>query len=320
MTRTAWTCLGSLAVVTVCGPWGAGCSSSSANQSQPDAEPAGDGGVPDSAEGLDAGMDAVGMVGDADAAPSGLTLRWSVVVQTPPFGSGEPDASAARAPLAGVSVCVNGMAAIPCATTDATGIFTLTGLVPSTNIVLTATKTGYRSVAAPVTTGTMAMDATTTPFAMSSTTDPDPPFGGAIDWTNKGQVLFFAIGMGAIVPDSGPVGDPGAMVSLSPASGTGPVFLTDGNTFDASAPSLIDAAGAFFNVAAGTYALTLSDPTGDCEPISSPFAAWGYPATGHKVTFPVLAGYETTVGMYCSKTTSPASDASAEGAADANGE
>jgi hypothetical protein len=70
---------------------------------------------------------------------------------------------------------------------------------------------------------------------------------------------------------------------------------------------------AVYNVAPGNYTLTFDDPTGDCEPIAAPFAGWGYPGTAHDVTFPVLQGYITTAGVYCSKNAPGGADGGGSG-------
>jgi hypothetical protein len=291
-----------------------GCSSKG---SPPPGETSGDdSGAPDSAAVVEeAGAEAAG---DGLAA-TGLTLTWKVNVQSPEPGNGQADAGDASAnaaqPVPGVAVCVNQMPAVACTTTDSTGTFTLAGLPASTDIVVTLVASGYHSLALAVRTSTATMNALTTPIAMSKTSDPDPSIGVAIDWADAGQVQFFALGSGAFVPGTGPVGDPGTSVTLMPAGGVGPLFLTDQNTFDAAATTLIDVAGAVYNVAPGNYTLTFDDPTGDCEPIASPFAGWGYPGSAHDVTLPVLQGFTTTAGVYCTKNAH--SDGGADAAAEA---
>jgi hypothetical protein len=291
-----------------------GCSSS---KGAPSGEtPSPDSGAVDSAVAVpeqDAG-------GDAESAPTGLSLTWNVNLRSIPIGLGEGDAGDAAAPaqpVPGVTACVMPMASIPCATTDSTGTFTLSGLPASTDLVVTLVATGFRSIAVPIQTSTGAMNATTSPLTMMKTSDPDPSIGATIDWADAGQLQFFALGPGALLPGAGPEGAPGASVTLAPApvGGVGPLFLTDENTFDASAKALIDVAGVVYNVTPGTYSLTFGDPAGDCEPIASPFAGWGYPGATHDVTFPILAGYTTTAGVYCTPNTQ--ADAGPDGAVDA---
>lgn len=237
---------------------------------------------------------------------SGLSLAWQVVRERSAPGIGESDAGsdAATVPVVGAQVCVNGMASIPCAITDSSGKFTLSGLPPTTNVAVTVNATGYRSAVLPISVGTTPMVGTTGPVSMLSAGDPDPSIGTTIDWTDKGQVVFFVLGPGALTPDSGPIGDPGAMVTLSPSSGVGPLFLTDQNTFAADAQALIDVGGAVYNVSPGSYTLAVNDPTGNCQPVLYPFPGWGYPGTAHEVAFPVLEGYVTVVGEYCTKNAS----------------
>jgi hypothetical protein len=257
-----------------------------------------------------------------DAGSPGVNVTWQITARAPAFGEGESDASASAMPLAGVNVCVYQMAGVPCVTTDAQGAFTLKGVPAQGEFVLTADKAGYRSIAQPmVTMGVNVNAATVGPLAMAAVSDPDPPVGAAIDWVNKGQVEFFVLGPGALLPDSGPEGVPGATVTFTPASGVGPVFLSDQNSFDASAKTLIDALGGVYNVDPGNYTLTFTAANADCENIVVPVEGFGYPGAAHQVTFPVIKGYTTTVGTFCNATSAAVTtDAGADGAADGGSE
>lgn len=302
MVRTGWRVV-LLSTALIAAPAATGCSSSSGtgNGAGPGDAAAveaasGDGDVGDAAS-------PTSDAGDGDVTSSGVSVRFQVVVQVPVRGVGPVDAGAAP-PIVGATACVHGMPSIPCATTDATGIFELTGLPSPANLTVTIDQTGYRSLALVLATSGAAIDGVargTGPLALFKTSDGDPPVGTTIDWT-KGQVEFFAIGPGALSPGSNlPAGVPGATVTLTPAGGFGPVFLTDQNTFDAGATKLIDAIGFAWNLAAGEYTLTVAAPSNDCEAILNPFTAWGYPGESgsHEVKFPILAGYTTLVGEYC---------------------
>jgi hypothetical protein len=316
MTKLQWTVLVGSTIAMPAGLAMAemGCSSSSNG-----ASPTVDAGTPDSGAGDATGEDApTGNDGNAEATLPGATLTWKIQTGT---AAGEGDASTTTTPIAGVKVCAYQMAAIPCAMTDASGVFVLAGLPVGTPVALTIDKDGYRSLLAPVLMSAT-HDETAEPITMTPTNAPDPPIGTAIDWTGKGQVEFFVLGEGAFLVDAGPIGDPGAMVTLAPAGGDGPLFLTDQNTFDASAKTLIDALGAVYNLGAGTYSLTFADSSHDCEPIVAGFGGWGYPgAAAHQVSFPVLAGYTTVAGAYCMPVTPASTDSGAgdTGAKDAGG-
>jgi hypothetical protein len=315
MTKLQWSLL---VVSTVAMPAGMAFSEVGCSSSSNGAAPATDAGSPDTAV-EDTGTDdgATKADGATEAATtSGLTLTWKIQSAVVAAGAGDASTGAVATPLAGVNVCAYQMASIPCVTTDATGVFVLPGLPSATPVALTIDKDGYRSLIAPVLM-TASHDETAEPISMTKTTDPDPPIGKAIDWTGKGQVEFFVLGQGAILVDAGPEGDPGAVVTLAPMSGDGPFFVTDQNTFDASAKTLIDALGAAYNLPAGSYSLTFADATHDCEPIVAGFGGWGYPGAMHAVTFPIVAGYTTIVGEYCAPITTPPADSGAGDAGDA---
>jgi hypothetical protein len=298
-----------------------GCSSST-SAAPADAGPGDTGTTTPNGDDAEPG-DALAAQPDAgDAGSPGVNVTWQITVRAPAFGQGPSDASAPATPLAGVSVCVYQMAGVPCVTTDAQGAFTLKGVPAQGEFVITADKAGYRSLAQPmVTMGVNVNAATVGPLAMAAVSDPDPPVGAAIDWVNKGQVEFFVLGPGALVPDSGPEGVPGATVTFTPASGVGPVFLSDENSFDASAKTLIDALGGVYNVDPGNYTLTFTAANADCENIVVPVEGFGYPGGAHQVTFPVIKGYTTTVGTFCNATSAVVStDAGADGASDGGSE
>jgi len=315
MTKLPWSVL---VVSTVAIPAGMALSGVGCSSSSNGAGPAADAGSPDTAvepTGSDDGAATADGATEA-AAPSGVTLTWKIQSATVAAGDGDAATGAAATPLAGVKVCAYLMASISCETTDATGVFVLAGLPSATPVALTLDKEGYRSLIAPVFM-TASHDETAEPIGMTKTTDPDPPIGKAIDWTGKGQVEFFVLGQGALLPDAGPEGDPGAVVTLAPMSGDGPFFFTDQNTIDASAKTLIDDLGAAYNLPAGSYSLTFADATHDCEPIVTGFGGWGYAGTSqHEVAFPIVAGYTTIVGEYCAPITTSPTDSGAGDAGD----
>jgi hypothetical protein len=280
---------------------GAGCSSSSAGATPTpgnDAAASDDGAVTttDDGGGVDAGT-------SQEASAPGVAITWKVDSDLVPVGGGPGDAGDAAAPnppVSGAQICVYGMTSVPCVTTDTAGSFTLplTELATGIQIVLTVVKTGYRSSAEPIVVPSTSIDESSQPLFLESASDPAPPIGVTVDWTTKGVVSFFALGPGAIKATP-PLGDPGATVTLTPMSGVGPLFLTDSNTFDTSATALVDIVGRSYNVAPASYTLTFGDAVNDCEAIGGAFSGWGYPAAKHQVAFPVIAGFTTSVGVFC---------------------
>ncbi len=262
-----------------------------------------------------------GLPGPTDGSSKTVSLKWVVVLNPRQSGSGNSDGGFARVDggdgglpgVAGAKVCAYQMPSVPCVMTDSDGIFTLAGLPPLADVLITFDKDGYRPIAQPVETASSDMDGTGNPLYMGRTSDPDPPIGGAVDWQNKGQVAFFVLGPNALLGDAGTayVGDPGATVTVTPATGgIGPLFLTDQNTFDASAKTLIDLQGEAYNLDPGNYTMTLGDPNNDCEPISYGFGGWGYPGAAHQVNFPVIPGYTTgLVGELCTPNSTLGNDA-----------
>jgi hypothetical protein len=195
--------------------------------------------------------------------------------------------------------CVYQDATIPCVMTDQGGVFTLKGLPPLTNIVISVAKDGYRSVLRPIETASTNMDGTANPIALVSNAMDDPPFPVKIDWVNQGQLTFFAI---APLPDAGlsSCAHPDANVSISPAAGSCPFFAHDDVTWYLDAKTFVGVAGEYVNLDPGNYQLTFDDPVHACAPISTPFGQFGFPAPPTSVKFPVVAGYTTgPVGIFC---------------------
>ena len=193
--------------------------------------------------------------------------------------------------------------ALACVTSAADGTFVFPDVPVRTNLALTLNKTGFVPVVLSISTASTPMDSRSNPvymFPVTSQTDPVP--GVTVDWQNKGQVYMFIIGP---APDGGSdfAGEPGATVSMSPASGNGP-YYTDPATglYVPSATSFIENTGAFFNVTPGTVTLTFADSKVNCQPISSPFGLWGFPVTtpDHALQALVWPGYVSgLVGVLC---------------------
>jgi hypothetical protein len=290
-----------------------GCSSSNSNS--PAADAAAEGNV-------------VGPVGDAGAdgdAGKLVAIHWKILTQTLP-GIGSPEAGAddagggadagdagrGAAPVEGAMICVYQNSAIPCATTDSKGEFTLGGLPPVTNVPLTLEKTGYYPEILAINTPGTDTDDTMYPQYLSKVTDETylQTLGITPD-TTKGRVQVAAIGF---AHDAGLTGlgfgaDVGAMISLSPMSGTGPFFVDHGNLYAPDAGSYVGLLATYFNVDPGMYAVTVIDPVNDCEATSFPFSGNGYPggAMSHQVLFPVVGGFTTVLAELCTQVTIPVS-------------
>jgi hypothetical protein len=273
------------------------CSSSSDKKSVADAGPGaggshGTGGSPSASGG-----------GSADAA-TGFKLTWGFADGSVlPPDSGVPDAGFTSPPLSGVKVCVDQHPEIACVTSDANGNFTLLGVPPRTNLVLTCEKAGYVNASKSVQTSSTDVQesAPIDMFANHASPADTPPAGVTLDGT-KGSVLFFALGP---VPGSA---DPnafgllaGVSVTLSPAAGKGPYFFGVGDKKpDLSLTKTLGGAGLYYNVDPGDYTLTFDDPDYDCAAIGGGFGGWGVPAPPNGVKFTVLAGHMVDeMGVFC---------------------
>jgi hypothetical protein len=203
--------------------------------------------------------------------------------------------------LAGVSVCVYQNAAIPCVTTDANGIFIISGLPAASDIALTFHRDGYVPVLTAIATPNTDIDGLSgagSPLLMPSSTPSTTPV--PIDIAHKGIVTVVAIMPG---PSGKPTstGDVGAKISLSPMTGNGPYFLDQTNTVIVpSATSMVYEGAVYFNLDPGEYEIAIDDPNHSCSPLSSLLGLYGYPAPPTSVKFPIVAGYGTSaVGFYC---------------------
>jgi hypothetical protein len=205
--------------------------------------------------------------------------------------------------LAGVSVCVYQNTAIPCVTTDANGMFTISGLPAVSDIALTFRRDGYVPVLTAIATPNTDIDGLSgagSPLLMASSTVPSmTPV--SIDIANKGSVTVVAVIPGSSGRPTDSTGDVGAKISLSPMTGNGPYFLDQTNTaIVPSATSMVYEGAVYFNLDPGDYAITIDDPDHRCSPLSPLVGLYGYPAPPTSVKFPIVAGYSTSaVGFYC---------------------
>jgi hypothetical protein len=236
-------------------------------------------------------------------APPGLSLTWRIVesgaVGVPADAGLSGTVSVASLPgIAGVRVCAYQKPEIPCATSDADGVFVVRGLSSVQHVVLTTEKSGYVKTIRPIETASTDMDNTAAPLVTSKVDAPRPDLGIPYDAT-KGAVSFFAL---AVLSDGGLGLPSGVGVTLAPKTAEGPFFTTRDNAFDRSAQTTVGGLGFYFNVTPGDYELTFEDAVANCAPISFPLGAWGFPAPPTSVRFPVLAGYVTDqVGVLCTQ-------------------
>jgi hypothetical protein len=203
-------------------------------------------------------------------------------------------------PLSGVQVCIYQNSSFPCVSTLADGTFTMPGLPIRSDVVLSFTKSGYQSYLLPIETASTDMDGRSSPIVMDLTPVYVPP-GVTYDAT-KGSVVAFAVTEGG--PDGGSfVGVHDTTIALGPMSGSGPFFLDEsGQLAPTTTTTFVGNTALYYNVAPGSYTLTYSNPTYDCEPISFPFGQFGIPVTtpAHSLKITVGAGYVTgIVGVLC---------------------
>jgi len=222
--------------------------------------------------------------------------------------AGETDASekvdgaslANLPPLPGVTVCIYQDPTTPCVTTQADGTFTMPGLPPRTDLVLSLVKSGYNSYLAPIETASTDMDGRNNPLIMSPP-GTAPNIGVAVDLQTKGIIDAFAVSTSGANMNVF-AGTDATQITLTPASGNGPFFVNDNNQIDLSVTSFVGSTAFYYNVAPGTYTLTYANTGYDCEPILFPFGQFGFPVAtpAHSLKVVVGAGYVTgIVGALC---------------------
>jgi hypothetical protein len=285
----------------------AACSSSSGSPASPSGN---DSGTP----GVDGGGDAAASPidgGQADAA--GGAIVAGSVVDASTFTAAKNFDSSQYPGLAGVEVCAYGQSSVPCATTDASGKYTL-GVPAGPSLTLSYAKTGYQSVLYAI--GTQAAGVTDAAAAIflqtTSAFDSFQTTAGATPDPTKGVILFGGGTIGA-APGStyhemfGPYDyyyAPGYTVAVSPAPTVGPVYTSADWSPDPALTAASLAGWGYIQATPGAYTLTYSSSTLDCG----------------STTTTVVAGYVTTyVGVVCtlpdagSAVSDAAADAPAEG-------
>ncbi len=289
----------------------AACSSSSGGVA-----PGGDAGSSGEGDGATTGTDAGG---GEDAAPSPATggadagagpfVSGQVVDGSNLTAAGNFDATK-YSPLQGVQVCLYGQSSVPCATTDASGKYSLA--VPAgTAFTVSYVKTGYQPTLYAIGAQTSGSTDDAPAIFLSSTSSFTSlgTMAGAPPDPTKGTILF---GGGTIGPSPGALYHelfgtfdyyyvPGYSVTIAPAATVGPIYVSADWEPDPSLTASSSAGWGFFQAAPGTYTLTYSSPTLNCG----------------STTTTVVAGYVTTyVGVACTVVGdggTPVVDASTDG-------
>jgi hypothetical protein len=237
----------------------------------------------------------------ADAAPEGTTVSEggavasvSGLVADFSTSSAAKNFDATQYPaLSGVAVCAYGNTSVPCATTDASGKYTLTGVPSGALVYLSYAKTGYGPTLYGVT-PTAGQTVSAPAIFMDSTAVADSwgTEGGAPPDPTKGTILFGALTGG---PSTSPIHEvfdgteyfylSGYTVTISPAATAGPVYTSASWAPDPPLTSSSTAGWGFFTALPGDYTLTFTHPSLTCG----------------TTTTKVVAGYWTTyVGTLCS--------------------
>ncbi len=201
--------------------------------------------------------------------------------------------------LEGATVCVDDHPDVECQQTDADGLFTLTGLPPDSDVVLTVEKSGYlpgiKLLRTPTTSASVAQG-----FGLAREEDL-PTTDNELDLKHTGVVDFFVFdSLDAPLPRA----LPGVKVALSPEVEAHPLYAAGDGTYDASLLSTPKAdeftGGLFLNVPPGDYKLVFTPPSGyTCRPIGN--GTWGVAVEGEQaIRLTVRAGYFSTgLGMDC---------------------
>jgi hypothetical protein len=195
-------------------------------------------------------------------------------------------------PLGLVDICVFEHPELPCTTSDGTGAFTI-DLPVSSETGLTLERGGYQSVLLPLAVGTTPLTYTIGVPTASSRATLYNAFNATYPDATNGYVLVVGTLKG-----QNELGLDGATATIAPASGGGPFYVDTNGVAAPSATSTSTYSEIFFaNVAPGTYTATLAPSTMTC---AKNFGGWQAQQLD-STRFPVIAGYETHVGLVCTK-------------------
>lgn len=198
------------------------------------------------------------------------------------------------APIAGVAVCITSPANIPCVTTDATGLYTLTDIPAQTRVTATVTKSPtYFPV-----------------HAAFITRDSDFTIDAVLLQTGLVELAFQAAGItvdtakGAILVRAydPAVGFTSTVAGLSgeidPDAGDGPIYNSADSIPTTATETSESGTWAVVNLDAGTYQVKTTGPNRNCP---GTFHWPGDKGDGYIET-PVLAGHVTYVYVDCPTT------------------
>ncbi|HEX4336387.1 MAG TPA: hypothetical protein VH062_10775 [Polyangiaceae bacterium] len=220
-------------------------------------------------------------------------------------------------PLPGVSVCVvdaSGVkdASIPCVATDDKGAWSFE-FTPKQQLLLGFEKAGYYKAVLVLDVGTADVQVTT-PTRLAAYHDTDGgPDGGVLEsfgWNpsvtldrTKGTVNLVAV-QPAAAPDAG-TASPGfdfttsVTFTFTAKTGSGPYFVTPGETWDSTAKATVGGYGAWFvNVDPGVYQATATSTSATCVSVTG--SAYGWAGDNGATKFPIIADTNTqTILFYC---------------------
>jgi hypothetical protein len=225
-----------------------------------------------------------GGTGGTGGATPGPTITFGGTVVHVPGGS---------TTLSSVEVCVYQHPEIPCVMSDTGGHFT-TDVPAGMEVAVTLSKPGFTGVVVALVTSDQ--DQTQWEIGLASTTT-DQAFYGAAPGATYPDASHGFLGVFLDSSSNQNQGFAGATVSLTPASGVGPIYA--GATFTMADPTLqatsTSGAARFAGLTPGTVEIQIAPGTLSCDPN---FGGWSAP-DANAVRAPIVAGFETHVGFGC---------------------
>jgi len=204
-------------------------------------------------------------------------------------------------PLAGVEVCVFERPEIPCAMTDAEGRYALSDLPAGSDLLISYEREGSVSQLGMLSTEGQDVGPVDIRLAQDGAAEIFFQIIGAT-WPlgETGGITFGAYPAatgGGLTADAGL---PGFEVALTPASGTGPVFVADNEIPD---PALSVTAqpgwGLYANVSPGLVRVSVARAGFACPKVR-PGYGWSSSMNGDgTIDVPVVAGFLTAIGVLC---------------------
>jgi hypothetical protein len=226
--------------------------------------------------------------------------------------SGEAVESPSATPLGGVTICVYAEPGIPCVTASSSGLFSVP--VPANgNTAVTLSLAGYDSVL--VATVTSGQDQSGWEIGMAPASEMALVFS-TLAVTYPSATAGF---LGAYVDTNSGfpnMGLAGITTSLSPQSGSGPIYLTSMGAPSTSLTATTSAGESFFGgITPGEVTVSWA-PASASSTLSCTASFGGWPSSlPNTIRAPIAAGFDTHVAMACSLVPSDAgtpADASGE--------